>query len=373
MQSALFSLLDQQQDNKFSGYPGSSSNGLRSFDQAHYGPTGFNPLNDNNISCGAAEHLLSGGGDLDWNDGDILGRAREFFHPSSQQYGPSGSSGFKPWLNALAAGSHQQQQQGWNGGNFDNFDNGINNGIGTRGNHSTGNFGNLQRLGGNIRRIHQIAESNIVHELAHDRQRDDIQANLIKHLIKKSSATHNAMSLVQAIASGQEVPLAVVAQLLTQDYIMDHIAQTLITRMLEESTINRNADKIIYDFATGGIHAPVDAGLQKDLERDNFLIDTLRTKCVQHVTAPHANKVIANPQHVLSILETLMEAQQRFPALVTPSGIQFGKASGNFGNRNGFNYNIPCNSDSSMNQYSNSASNRFGNVFGGVSGFVGGY
>ncbi|KAJ3005414.1 UNVERIFIED_CONTAM: hypothetical protein HDU68_004626 [Siphonaria sp. JEL0065] len=172
------------------------------------------------------------------------------------------------------------------------------------------------------------------------------------------------MSLVQAIVSGQQVPLAVVAQLITQDYIMDHIAQTLITRMLEESAINRNADKIIYDFATGGIHAPVDAGLQKNLERD----------CVQHVTAPYANRMIANPQHIQSIMDTLLEAQQRFPAVVTPDGVQFGKSWGsNFNSRNGLSNNIPCSSDSNMNQYSNRVNKRFGNGFGGVNGFVGGY
>ncbi|KAI9338513.1 hypothetical protein BDR26DRAFT_1008204 [Obelidium mucronatum] len=273
-----------------------------------------------------------------------------------------GTSSFKPWLNILNQNWHANtcdqdffqgyptrystianngfNGNGFNGNNFNDqtttnygnsFNNNYNNGIqsvrgygifGARNNNIFGARNN------NIQQRYQSVKANIVSELVEDRQRDEHQANLIKQLTKKSSTTRNRMGLVQALLAGQKVPRAVIAQLLAEDFVMDHVAESIINKILADSVTNRNADHIIYDLASGNVHVP--HYNQAAVERENFLFDQLTAKAAQRVTAPHANKRIVTVQAIGDVFDTLARAQQvGYNACVTPSGVEFGSCGGN--------------------------------------------
>ncbi|KAI9338509.1 hypothetical protein BDR26DRAFT_919406 [Obelidium mucronatum] len=269
-----------------------------------------------------------------------------------------GTSSFKPWMNILnqnqanATAYDQDFFQGYptrystiannvfngngfNGNNFNdqnaiNYGNSFNNND-YNGNQSVRGYGifgarNNNIFGArnnNIQQRYQSVKANIVSELVEDRQRDEHQANLIKQLTKKSSTTRNRMGLVQALLAGQKVPRAVIAQLLVEDFVMDHVAESIINKILVDSVTNRNADHIIYDLASGNVHVPHQN--QAAVERENFLFDQLAAKATQCVTAPHANKRILTGQAIGDVLDTLARAQQvGYGACVTPSGVEFG-------------------------------------------------
>ncbi|KAJ3068518.1 hypothetical protein HDU98_008311 [Podochytrium sp. JEL0797] len=127
----------------------------------------------------------------------------------------------------------------------------------------------------------QSVKSNIVDELVQDRQRDEIQARLIKQLIRKSSTNRNN---------------------------------------------NHHADHIIFDLASGRPHLPHPE--QKAIAaRENFIKDQFAIQGVQRVTAPYANKKIITDEYITSVLETLAQAQQvGYGSRVTPGGIQYSPA-----------------------------------------------
>ncbi|KAI9338535.1 hypothetical protein BDR26DRAFT_863036 [Obelidium mucronatum] len=276
-----------------------------------------------------------------------------------------GTSSFKPWMNILnqnQANANNWDQDflqgyptrystianngftgnGFNGNNFNDqtainygnsFNNNYNNGnrygiFGARNNNIFGARNN------NIQQRYQSVKANIVSELVEDRQRDEHQANLIKQLTKKSSTTRNRMGLVQALLAGQKVPRAVIAQLLAEDFVMDHVAESIINKILADSITNRNADHIIYDLASGNLHIPHHN--QAAVERENFLFDQLTAKAAQRVTAPHANKRIVTVQAIGDVFDTLARAQQvGYDACVTPNGVEFGSC-GQWGVNNQF-------------------------------------
>ncbi|ORY44177.1 hypothetical protein BCR33DRAFT_717253 [Rhizoclosmatium globosum] len=175
---------------------------------------------------------------------------------------------------------------------------------------------------------HNHSGANIVDELVQDRQRDELQADLIKQLIKKSSTTTNRMGVVQALLSGQNIPKSTVAKLLTQDFIMDQVTQGLVTKILDDKVTNRNADHIIYDLVTGNPHLP-HPNQRAAVERENFLIDDLTAKAVQRVTSPYANQRFASAI-VLQRLGVFCGcwAQTGIDAIATPFGVQYGSCGG---------------------------------------------
>ncbi|KAI9338546.1 hypothetical protein BDR26DRAFT_863053 [Obelidium mucronatum] len=270
-----------------------------------------------------------------------------------------GTSSFKPWMNILnqnQANANNWDQDflqgyptrystianngfngsGFNGNNFNDqsatnygnsFNNNYNNGnrygiFGARNNNIFGARNN------NIQQRYQSVKANIVSELVEDRQRDEHQANLIKQLTKKSSTTRNRMGLVQALLAGQKVPRGVIAQLLAEDFVMDHVAESIINKILVDSVTNRNADHIIYDLASGNVHVP--HYNQAAVERENFLFDQLTAKLTQRMTTPHANKRIVTVQAIGDVFDTLSRAQQvGYGARVTPNGVEFGSCGGN--------------------------------------------
>ncbi|KAJ3069377.1 hypothetical protein HDU98_007594 [Podochytrium sp. JEL0797] len=152
-------------------------------------------------------------------------------------------------------------------------------------------------VGAAVNRV-QSVKANIVDELVQDRHRDEIQAHLIKQLIRKTSSTA----------------------------IMDYATDSMIKNLLNDSLANRNADHIIFDLASGRPHLPHPE--QKAIaERENFIKDQIRLKGVQRFTAPYANKRIVTDQAVANLLDTLAKAQQvGYGSYVTPSGIQYGPA-----------------------------------------------
>ncbi|KAJ3067174.1 hypothetical protein HDU98_009620 [Podochytrium sp. JEL0797] len=172
----------------------------------------------------------------------------------------------------------------------------------------------------------QSVKANIVDELVQDRQRDEIQAHLIKQLIRKSSTTRNRMGLIQALVSGQYVPRPVIAQLLAEDFIMDYACDNMVKKIVNDSVNNRHADHIIFDLASGRPHLPHPE--QKAIaDRENFIKDQFAIQGVQRVTAPYANKKIITDEYITSVLETLAQAQQvGYGSHVTPQGIQYAPA-----------------------------------------------
>ncbi|ORY44068.1 hypothetical protein BCR33DRAFT_717170 [Rhizoclosmatium globosum] len=208
----------------------------------------------------------------------------------------------KPWMNAL-------ENDCYNNNQFSSYSH----------HHS----------GINARNMMHAAKANIVDELVQDRQRDELQADLIKQLIKKSSTTTNRMGVVQALLSGQNIPKSTVAKLLTQDFIMDQVTQGLVTKILDDKVTNRNADHIIHDLVTGNPHLP-HPNQRAAVERENFLIDDLTSKAVQRVTSPYANQRFASADRVANVLESFAAVGQQtgIDAIATPFGVQYGGIGG---------------------------------------------
>ncbi|KAJ3119457.1 hypothetical protein HK100_000305 [Physocladia obscura] len=172
----------------------------------------------------------------------------------------------------------------------------------------------------------QIMKNNIVDELLEDRERDELQALLIKKLLKPSSTTRNRVGLIQALVSGQNVPPQVVAKLLAEDCVMDHMSKKIIMKLLNDSVNNRHADHIIHDLVLDIPHFPEQS--QKNVTRQNFIKDNMTVKHVQKLTAPNASKKIVTPNCISELFETLAEAQEAgFGAFVTPRGIKYGNRS----------------------------------------------
>ncbi|KAJ3063550.1 hypothetical protein HDU98_000678, partial [Podochytrium sp. JEL0797] len=180
-------------------------------------------------------------------------------------------------------------------------------------------------VGAAVNRV-QSVKANIVDELVQDRQRDEIQAHLIKQLIRKSSTNRNRMGLIQALVSGQHVPRPVISELLAEDAIMDYMTDSCVKNLLNESVESRNADHIIFDLASGRPHLPHPE--QKAIaERENFIKNQIRLKVVQRFTPPYANKRIVTDQAIAIVLDTLAKAQQvGYRSCVSPFGIQYGPA-----------------------------------------------
>ncbi|KAI9350301.1 hypothetical protein BDR26DRAFT_915210 [Obelidium mucronatum] len=296
MHSALFSPLDQQDEfsPQLLAYADSHSF-LPNQPWSAQGPT-FSTQGNSSFSP-----------DCDLTDARLFERAQAYFHPDFDK------SIYPSLINSTPNGINSSANNccwlSTNGNNYPSRE-------------------NLSHLGRNIRNVHHAVQASIIRNLAQDRQRDAAQARLIKQLINNRAASRNRMGLAQALLAGQQVPPQVLAQLLVEDAVLDHMGATMITRMLEDSETNRNADQIIVDVAAGHVHGA--HSQQQAIEHNNFLVDTLRAKAVQHLTAPDARARFASPDHVATILQTLWEAQQVQPAVVTPQGIQYCRGSGQF-------------------------------------------
>ncbi|KAJ3109597.1 hypothetical protein HK100_003272, partial [Physocladia obscura] len=173
------------------------------------------------------------------------------------------------------------------------------------------------------RQIMVSVKENIVDELLEDRERDELQALLIKKLLKSSSTTRNRAGIIQALVSGQNIPPQVIAKLLAEDCIMDHMSKKIICKLLQDSVNNRHADHIIHDLVLDVSH--LSDQNQKIVTRENFIKDNMTVKHVQKLTAPNASKKIVTPECISEFFETLAEAQEvGFGAFVTPRGVKYG-------------------------------------------------
>ncbi|KAJ3067175.1 hypothetical protein HDU98_009621 [Podochytrium sp. JEL0797] len=154
---------------------------------------------------------------------------------------------------------------------------------------------------------------SIVDQIVQDRQRDEIQAHLIKQLIRKSSTNRNNMGLIQALVS-----------LLAEGAIMDYVTETMVKNFRSESVKSRNADHIIYDLASGRPHLPHPE--QKAIA-EHAVVFHSALMGVPRFTAPYANKRIVTDQAIAKVLDTVAKAQQvGYGSCVTPFGIQYGPA-----------------------------------------------
>ncbi|KAJ3247082.1 hypothetical protein HDU77_008723 [Chytriomyces hyalinus] len=168
----------------------------------------------------------------------------------------------------------------------------------------------------------QAVKANIAKELIQDRERDVLQAHLVKKLLKKKASTRNRVCLVQALLSGQPVPPMAIAYMLGQDFIMDHITEGMVHKIMDDSVENRHANYIIKDVIRGRPHLPSPQAAA--CARENCLIDRLACKAVKRVTHPFAHKRIAKPHLVRDVLETLVDAQNvGYGVCVGPTGIEY--------------------------------------------------
>ncbi|KAJ3124090.1 hypothetical protein HK100_011366 [Physocladia obscura] len=182
-------------------------------------------------------------------------------------------------------------------------------------------WGDAPKKSQNKCQIMSFVKTNIVDELLEDRERDELQALLIKKLIKSSSTTRNRVGIIQALVSGQNVAPQTIAKLLAQDCIMDHMSKKIICNLLDDFVANRHADHIIHDLVLNIPHLPDQN--QKIVTRENFIKDKMAVKHVQKLTAPNANKIVTK-DCILDPFEMLTEAENAgYGSRVTPRGIKY--------------------------------------------------